>query len=93
MTADPDTTRQLRRRSFALFALLTLATAGGVFVGLRELDNHVLVAAVLVAGVLFIAGVYALLINRGHAIRALAIAGGVVGAVAAVEQLLEALNG
>jgi hypothetical protein len=91
--ADPDTAKQLRRRSFALFVLLTLATAGGVFVGLRRVDNHVLIAAILVAGVLFIAGVFALLINRGHAIRALAIAGGVVGAVAAVEQLLEVLSG
>ncbi len=91
--ADPKTAKQLRRRSIALFIVLTLVTAGGVFVGLRQLGNRALVAGVLVGGVVLIAGVYALLLNRGHAVRALVIAGGVVGAVAAVEQLLGALFG
>jgi hypothetical protein len=91
LAADPKTSRQLRRRSIALFIVLTLATAGGVFVGLRQLDNRALIAGMLVGGVILITGIYALLLNRGHAIRALVIAGSVVGAVAAVEQLLGAL--
>jgi len=93
LAADSKTTKQLRRRSIALFIVLTLVTAGGVFIGLRQLGNRPLIAATLVGGVVLIAGIYALLLNRGHAIRALAIAGGTVGAVAAVEQLLGAFSG
>jgi hypothetical protein len=87
--ADVLQRRQLRRRSLALFALVAVAIVAGVAVLLWQVEPGRLVSAILIVGAaLALAGLYAVLVDRGHARAALAVAAGVGGAVAAVDQLL-----
>lgn len=87
--ADPNLVRQLVWRSAALFSLLAVAIVGGVIVALRgPVDGRLLTAVVIVIAALALAGLYALLVNRAHAGRALGMAGAVGGAVATLDQLL-----
>lgn len=50
--------------------------------------NAVADAAIIVGGAIAVAALYGLLVDRSHALRALAAAGGAAGAIAAVDQLL-----
>ncbi len=85
--------RQLRRQSLALFLLLSLAVIAGLVAMLRLVDLRTLIqAAAVVGGALLVAGLYALLVERSHALRALAAAAGAAGAIAAVDQVLAALK-
>jgi hypothetical protein len=87
--ADVVLRRRLRRRSLALFVLLALAVVGGVAVLLWQVEPGRLVSAVAIVGTaLALAGLYALLVDRNHALRALGVAAGVGAAIATVDQLL-----
>jgi hypothetical protein len=89
ITSSARLRRQLQRRSWALFALLALAVVAAVVAALSELDpDRLTSAALIVGGALALAGLYALLVNRAHAVRALVAAGAIGGAVAAVDQFL-----
>jgi hypothetical protein len=96
MPDAPETTelrRQLRHLSVALFLLLSLAVVVGLVAVLRFVDLRTLLqAAVVVGGAALVAGLYALLVDRRHAIRALGVAAGAAGAIAAVDQLLAAVK-
>ena len=85
--------RRVRRQSIALFALLAVAVVAGLVALLRAVALSTLAqAAVIVAGAIIIAGLYALLLDRTHAVRALVAASGGAGAIAAVDQLLGAVK-
>lgn len=81
--------RRLRRRSVALFGLLSVGVVLGLVWVLRQYDlGTVADAAIIVGGAIAVAALYGLLVDRSHALRALAAAGGAAGAIAAVDQLL-----
>jgi hypothetical protein len=87
--SDERLARQLRQRSIALFILLAVVITAGVIILLRSLiDNRLATAVIIVAAALLVAGIYAFLVDRGHARRALAAAVGVGGAITLVDQLL-----
>src|SRR5439155_9729930 len=86
---SPNLQHQLRQRSRALFVLLAVAVVGGDVWLLRVLGHGPFVAAVVaVAGALAVAGAYGWLIDRGHARWAIVAGGGVLTAIAALDQLL-----
>ena len=92
-TETTELRRQLRYLSIALFVLLSLAVIAGLVALLRLVDlGTLLQAAVVVGGAVLVAGLYALFIDRRHALRALGVASGAAGAIAAVDQLLAALK-
>ncbi|MGH2744273.1 MAG: hypothetical protein ACRDLY_09715 [Thermoleophilaceae bacterium] len=81
--------RQLQVRSIALFTLLAVAVVAGAVLAVRELRHDRLASASVMVGVaLALAALYAVLVDRSHAVRALVLAAAVGGAVATVDQLL-----
>ncbi len=86
---DAHLHRQLRQRSLALFALVAAAVVGGDVWILQVFGhNRLITAALVVAGALAVGGAYAWLIDRARARRAILAGGGVLAAIAAVDQLL-----
>jgi hypothetical protein len=80
---------RLRHRSRALFVLLALVLVAGELWLLRTVGNNRLVAtATVIAGALAVGGAYAWLVNRAHARWALLAGAGVLGAIAALDQVL-----
>ena len=89
--ADPsgNLARTLRRRSLALFGLTAaLLVATTAFVLGTYVQQRLATAAIIVGVGLALAGLYALLVDRRHAGRALAVAAAVAGAIATIDQLL-----
>jgi hypothetical protein len=79
--------RKLRARSIALLAIGVVVVVGGGVLALQELrHDRVVSASVVVAMALVLAGMYAVLLDRRHAVRALVIAAALGGAVAALSR-------
>jgi hypothetical protein len=87
--ADVEVQRQLRQRSRALFALLAAVIVAGDLWLVRTFGhNRLLAAALMLAGALAVAAAYAWLVDRAHVRWALVWGGGVLAALAALDQLL-----
>jgi hypothetical protein len=77
LAADVLLHRQLRRRSLALVALVAAVMVAGVALLLAEAEPDRLVSAVVIVGAaLVLAGLYTVLVDRGHARAALVVAAG-----------------
>jgi len=89
VAVDPRLPHQFRQRSLALFVLLAAAVVGGDIWILQTFGhNRLIAAALVVAGALTVGGAYAWLIDRAHARWAIIAGGGVLAAIAAVDQVL-----
>jgi hypothetical protein len=80
---------ELWRRSVGLFAVLAIGIVVGELWLLRTFGTSRLMAAIIaVAGVLVLGGIYAWLLNRAHVRWVFLIGAGVLGAIAALDQIL-----
>lgn len=92
VAGDLHLRRQLQRRSLALFVAVATGVVAGVAALLAVGEPGRFVSAVgIVGAALVLAGLYATLVDRGHARTALVVAAAVGGAVATVDQLLSHL--
>jgi hypothetical protein len=86
---DGQVQRQLRQRSRVLFALLALAVLASDLWLVRKFGHDRLrAAALMLVGALAVGGAYAWLLERAHVRWALAWGGGVLAALAALDQIL-----
>jgi hypothetical protein len=86
---NPRMQRQLRQRSLGLFAVLAIGVVVGEIWLLRTVGHGRLAAAgIAIAGTLVVGGIYAWLVDRSHALWAFAAGAGVLGAIAALDQIL-----
>jgi hypothetical protein len=86
---DVEVQRQLRERSRALFALLAaVIVAGDLWLARTFGHDRLLAAALMLAGALAVAAAYAWLVDRAQVRWALVWGGGVLAALAALDQLL-----
>jgi hypothetical protein len=86
---NPRLQRQLRQRSLALFTVLAIGIVAAEVWLLRTIGQSSLAAAAIaIAGTLAVGGIYAWLVDRAHVRWALAAGAGVLGAIAALDQIL-----
>jgi hypothetical protein len=86
---NPRFQRQLRQRSWGLFVVLALGIVAGELWLLETVGHSSLVAAAIaIVGTLGVSGLYAWLVDRKHVRWVLLAGGGVLGAIAALDQLL-----
>lgn len=89
MVGNARLLRQFRNRSIALFILLSCVILVVLVSALVVLiENRLAAAGAILAAALVIAGIYGILLDRKHAGRALVVAAGLGGAIAALDQLL-----
>ena len=88
-TGEQDLARRLRAVTWVLFLVLALAVVAGMtYVVHRFNPSSLAEAALIAAGALLVLGLYAVLLDRNHAKRALVVAVTAATAIAALDQLL-----
>jgi hypothetical protein len=89
MPVDGHLERMLRRRSLLLFAMIAAVIVAADLLLLRVVgDGRLVAAGLILGGALAVGGVYAWLVDRAQVRWAFFIGAGVLGAIAALDQLL-----